>query len=88
MSVNFPNFEEETIRLWRDIDAFQTQLKLTEGGPRFSFYDGPPFGMYPFLAHLLQDAGANCMLLQPLVRMPISRCETLKSIPQRSICRS
>jgi hypothetical protein len=44
MTANFPKFEEETLRLWREVDAFKTQLRLTEGGPRFSFYDGPPFG--------------------------------------------
>lgn len=45
MSINFPKTEEETIRFWREVDAFQTQLRLTEGCPRFTFYDGPPFGM-------------------------------------------
>ena len=44
MSISFPKTEEEVLRLWRDVDAFQTQLKLTEDGPRFTFYDGPPFG--------------------------------------------
>jgi isoleucyl-tRNA synthetase len=45
MSVNFPRTEEETLRYWREIDAFQTQLNLTENCPTFTFYDGPPFGM-------------------------------------------
>lgn len=44
MSISFPKTEEEVLQFWRDIDAFQTQLKLTEDGPRFTFYDGPPFG--------------------------------------------
>lgn len=47
MSVKFAQFEEDTLRYWREIDAFKTQLKLTEDGARFSFYDGPPFGMSP-----------------------------------------
>ncbi len=45
MSISFPKTEEETLRYWREIEAFQTQLRLTEGCPRFTFYDGPPFGM-------------------------------------------
>lgn len=45
MSIDFPKTEEDTVRFWREIDAFQTQLRLTEGLPRFNFYDGPPFGM-------------------------------------------
>lgn len=44
MSVNFPQVEEETLRFWDNVDAFGTQLEQTANGPRFSFYDGPPFG--------------------------------------------
>ena len=44
MSISFPGTEEEVLNRWREIDAFQTQLHLTEGGPSFNFYDGPPFG--------------------------------------------
>lgn len=46
MSVNFPKAEEDVLQFWRDIDAFQTQLRLTEDKPRFTFYDGPPFGVF------------------------------------------
>lgn len=44
MSINFPKVEEEVLALWQELDAFQTQLRLTEGQQRFTFYDGPPFG--------------------------------------------
>lgn len=44
MSINFSKTEEETLRYWREIDAFQTQLRLTEECENFTFYDGPPFG--------------------------------------------
>ncbi len=47
MSVNFPKAEEDVLRNWREIDAFQTQLRLTQDKPRFTFYDGPPFGACP-----------------------------------------
>lgn len=53
MSISFPKTEEETIRFWREVDAFQTQLRLTEGCPRFTFYDGPPFGMMALIRSLL-----------------------------------
>jgi isoleucyl-tRNA synthetase len=44
MSINFPKTEEEVIRFWREIDAFQTQVKQNEGNKPFTFFDGPPFG--------------------------------------------
>ncbi|KAK2740126.1 hypothetical protein FQN57_006241 [Myotisia sp. PD_48] len=54
MSIDFPKTEEGIVRFWREIDAFQTQLRLTEGRPRFTFYDGPPFATgLPHYGHLL-----------------------------------
>lgn len=54
MSISFPGTEEEILSLWQEIDAFQTQLRLTEGGPSFNFYDGPPFATgLPHYGHLL-----------------------------------
>ncbi|KAK4233624.1 isoleucyl-tRNA synthetase [Achaetomium macrosporum] len=54
MSVNFPKAEEEVLRHWREIDAFQTQLRLSQDRPRFTFYDGPPFATgLPHYGHLL-----------------------------------
>ncbi|KAI1172192.1 isoleucyl-tRNA synthetase [Nemania sp. FL0916] len=54
MSISFPATEEDVLSLWREIDAFQTQLRLTEGGPSFNFYDGPPFATgLPHYGHLL-----------------------------------
>lgn len=39
----FPREEEKILKFWNDIDAFQTQLKRTEGLSEYVFYDGPPF---------------------------------------------
>ncbi|KAL0956430.1 hypothetical protein HGRIS_002578 [Hohenbuehelia grisea] len=51
---NFPKEEEKVIEFWREIDAFRTSLKLSEGKPEFSFYDGPPFATgLPHYGHLL-----------------------------------
>ncbi|EKM53938.1 uncharacterized protein PHACADRAFT_257438 [Phanerochaete carnosa HHB-10118-sp] len=51
---NFPREEEKVIAYWREIDAFQTSLKLSEGRPEYTFYDGPPFATgLPHYGHLL-----------------------------------
>ena len=51
---DFPKEEEKVIRFWREIDAFKTSLKLSEGRPEYTFYDGPPFATgLPHYGHLL-----------------------------------
>ena len=46
--------EKAVLDRWREIDAFQTQLRLTEGKPNFTFYDGPPFATgLPHYGHLV-----------------------------------
>ncbi|KAF8585961.1 isoleucine-tRNA ligase [Ramaria rubella] len=53
-SFSFPKEEEKVIAFWKEIDAFQTSLKLAKGRPRYSFYDGPPFATgLPHYGHLL-----------------------------------
>lgn len=41
--INFSDEEEKVLEFWQKIDAFQTSLKLSEGRPEYTFYDGPPF---------------------------------------------
>ncbi|SCV01381.1 LANO_0F11496g1_1 [Lachancea nothofagi CBS 11611] len=51
---SFPKEEERVLEFWNEIDAFQTSLKLTEGKPEFSFFDGPPFATgTPHYGHIL-----------------------------------
>ncbi|TEB30334.1 isoleucine-tRNA ligase [Coprinellus micaceus] len=51
---NFPKEEEKVLEYWKEIDAFRTSLKLSEGRPEYSFYDGPPFATgLPHYGHLL-----------------------------------
>ncbi|KAF9529218.1 tRNA synthetases class I-domain-containing protein [Crepidotus variabilis] len=51
---DFPKEEEKVLAFWKEIDAFNTSLKLSEGRPEFSFYDGPPFATgLPHYGHLL-----------------------------------
>lgn len=53
-SVHFPTEEEKILNFWQEIDAFQTSIKLSEGRPIFSFFDGPPFATgLPHYGHLL-----------------------------------
>jgi isoleucyl-tRNA synthetase len=53
-SLSFPKEEERILKFWEEIDAFQTSLKLNEGRPRYSFYDGPPFATgLPHYGHIL-----------------------------------
>ncbi|KAJ2360209.1 isoleucine--tRNA ligase, partial [Coemansia sp. RSA 2607] len=51
---SFPREEERVLSFWREIDAFKTSVKLSEGRKVFSFYDGPPFctGL-PHYGHML-----------------------------------
>jgi isoleucyl-tRNA synthetase len=54
MSIDFPKEEEHTIERWREIGAFERQVELSEGRPRYTFYDGPPFATgLPHYGHLL-----------------------------------
>ncbi|XP_078433905.1 tRNA synthetase class I (I, L, M and V) family protein isoform X2 [Wolffia australiana] len=51
---SFPRQEEEILKLWERIDAFKTQLHLTENKPEYVFYDGPPFATgLPHYGHIL-----------------------------------
>lgn len=52
--LSFPEAERNILEHWKEIDAFHTSNKLSEGRPVYSFYDGPPFatGM-PHYGHLL-----------------------------------
>ncbi|KAI0137428.1 tRNA synthetases class I-domain-containing protein [Xylariales sp. AK1849] len=54
MSIDFPKEELAVIERWRDIKAFERQVQLSEGKPRYTFYDGPPFATgLPHYGHLL-----------------------------------
>ncbi len=52
--IVFSNMEEDILQYWSSIDAFQTSLKLSEGRPEYTFYDGPPFATgKPHYGHIL-----------------------------------
>lgn len=37
---SFPSEEENVLQFWKDIDAFNEQLRRTEGKKEYVFYDG------------------------------------------------
>ena len=41
--LNFSEEEENILNYWKEISAFKLTLKLSEGKPEYTFYDGPPF---------------------------------------------
>ncbi|KAI0484635.1 tRNA synthetases class I-domain-containing protein [Xylariaceae sp. FL0804] len=54
MSINFSQEEVAVIEKWRELKAFERQVELSVGQPRYTFYDGPPFATgLPHYGHLL-----------------------------------
>lgn len=52
--AGFPAIEENVVRLWQELDAFQESNRRRKGQPEFVFYDGPPFATgTPHYGHLL-----------------------------------
>lgn len=52
--LNFVPREEAILKFWKDQDIFSRSMQIREGGPIYSFYDGPPTanGM-PHAGHVL-----------------------------------
>lgn len=51
---SFPEREERVLRLWKEGRIFERSVEEKQGGPLFSFYDGPPFATgLPHYGHLL-----------------------------------
>ena len=40
--LDFPRYEGEILRLWQERGVFEQSQRVTEGAPRFVFYEGPP----------------------------------------------
>jgi len=51
---SFPKAEERIGAFWKEINAFETSVKKSEGKPEYTFYDGPPFATgTPHYGHIL-----------------------------------
>jgi hypothetical protein len=68
---SFPQQEERVLKLWAKLDAFHEQLRHTEGGEEFVFYDAPLRTGQPHYGHILavyfvypaNDEGEFCAVL-------------------------
>ncbi|MER3455434.1 MAG: isoleucine--tRNA ligase [candidate division GAL15 bacterium] len=59
--VNFPELEERILKFWADQEVFRKTLEARQGGPQFTFYEGPPTanglpGVHHVLARAYKDA--------------------------------
>ncbi len=52
--MNFVDREKEIVKFWKENDIFNKSLKLREGCPTYTFYDGPPTANgKPHIGHVL-----------------------------------
>lgn len=59
--INFAKSEEEILKFWEKIKAFETSLKKSIGKKPYSFYDGPPFATgLPHYGHILAGTMKVC----------------------------
>jgi len=50
---DFPEEETKVLQYWKEIDAFQEQMRRSEGKKPYTFYDGPPFATgLPHYGHI------------------------------------
>ncbi|KAI3403026.2 ILS1 [Candida oxycetoniae] len=53
-AFSFPQEENQVLKKWDQLDAFQRTLELTKDLPPFAFFDGPPFATgTPHYGHIL-----------------------------------
>ena len=53
-SLDFVKREKETLDFWKKNDIFEKSLKIREGSPVYTFYDGPPTANgKPHIGHVL-----------------------------------
>ena len=52
--MNFVEREKQVEQFWKDEDIFKKSMKLREGCPTYTFYDGPPTANgKPHIGHVL-----------------------------------
>ena len=53
-NLNFVEREKETEKFWKENDIFRKSMKIREGSPVYTFYDGPPTANgKPHIGHVL-----------------------------------
>lgn len=72
---SFPKQEEKVLKIWSDTQAFQQQLKRSEGKKPYVFYDGPPFATgLPHYGHLLAGTLKVSLMLNYGPASSLLRC--------------
>jgi len=63
MSIDFPKIEKKILKFWQENKIFEKSLKKTKKGPRFVFFEGPPYANgLPGIHHLLARAFKDIIL--------------------------
>ena len=56
-TLNFVEREKETLKFWKENQIFEKSVKLRQGAPAYTFYDGPPTANgKPHIGHVLTRA--------------------------------
>ncbi len=67
--LNFPQFEEEILKLWEKEGTFEQSVEQRKDAKRFSFYDGPPFANgLPHYGHALASAEKDAVVRYKTMR--------------------
>lgn len=63
MRLNLPKIEEKILKFWKKNKIFEKSLNKTKKGPRFVFFEGPPYANgLPGIHHLLARAFKDVIL--------------------------
>jgi len=66
---NFSEWEEKILKFWDKEKIFEKSLEKTKNGPRFIFYEGPPFANgLPGIHHLLSRAFKDIIIRYKTMR--------------------
>lgn len=56
-TLNFVEREKETLKFWKDNQIFEKSVRLRQGAPAYTFFDGPPTANgKPHIGHVLTRA--------------------------------
>ncbi len=58
--ANFPQIEENILKLWQENNVFERSIDRRQGAPRFVLYEGPPTangspGIHHVLSRIFKD---------------------------------
>jgi len=67
--LDFPAFEEEVLKFWKEQNVFEESVSSREGNPSFVFYEGPPSangmpGIHHVMARAVKDIFCRYKTLQ------------------------